>query len=156
MKNLLLVIPLCAALAGCMTAAQHAQQLGSANDRALTLGLVQKHVKVGVSQADVATALGSPNIVTGDNQQHETWIYDKIASEASFSEDNGAARASLLGNQIPFTSGTTGDGPISGSIDGSYSRSAGAASITQRTLTVVIKFNADHTVESVAYNSTRF
>jgi hypothetical protein len=29
MKNLLLVLPLCAALVGCMTAAQHAQQLDS-------------------------------------------------------------------------------------------------------------------------------
>lgn len=156
MKKFLLLLPVCTALAGCMTAAQHAQQLSSANDRALTLGLVQKHVKVGVSQADVATALGSPNIVTGDNQQHETWIYDKIASEASFSEDSGNVSAQLLGNQIPFTSGTTGDGPISGNVNGAFSKSAAAASITQRTLTVVIKFNADHTVESVAYNSTRF
>ena len=156
MKNCLLLLPLCAILVGCMTAAQHAQQLSSTNERALTLGLVQKHVKVGVSQADVATALGSPNIVTGDNQQHETWIYDKIASEASFSEDAGAVAANLSGNQ-PVGYATEGShGPISGSINGSYSKSAGAASITQRTLTVVIKFNPDHTVESVAYNSTRF
>lgn len=150
MENLLLLLPLCAALAGCMTAAQHAQQLGSANDRALTLGLVQKNVKVGISQADVATALGSPNIVTGDNQQRETWIYDKVASEASFSQDNGDIAADLAGD------GLAGDAHISGHAMGSYSKSAGAASITQRTLTVVIKFNPDHTVESVAYNSTRF
>src|SRR3954471_2706526 len=103
MKNLLLLLPLCAVLAGCMTAAQHAQQLSSANDRALTLGLVQKHVKVGVSQADVAVALGSPNIVTGDNQQRETWIYDKIASEASYSQDSGNVAAQLAGNEpVPF------------------------------------------------------
>ncbi|MDB6058072.1 MAG: hypothetical protein JWO95_1916, partial [Verrucomicrobiales bacterium] len=83
MKQFLLLLPVCAALVGCMSAAQHAQQLSSNADRALTLGLVQKHIKPGVSQVDVATALGSPNIVTGDNQQRETWIYDKIASEAS-------------------------------------------------------------------------
>ena len=162
MKKLLLFIPLCAALAGCMTAAQHAQQLSSANDRALTLGLVQKNVKVGVSQADVATALGSPNIVTGDNQQHETWIYDKIASEASFSQDSGSIAAQLAGNEPNITgysySGAPlpDHGPISGHINGAYSKSAAAASITQRTLTVIIKFTADHTVESVSYNSTRF
>jgi hypothetical protein len=160
MKKLLLFIPLCAALAGCMTAAQHAQQLSSANDRALTLGLVQKNVKVGVSQADVATALGSPNIVTGDNQQRETWIYDKIASEASFSQDSGSVAAQLSGNEPVFNGYSStplpDHGPISGHINGAYSKSAAAASMTQRTLTVVIKFTADHTVESVCYNSTRF
>lgn len=139
-----------------MTAAQHAQQLSSTNDRALTLGLVQKHVKPGVSQADVATALGSPNIVTGDNQQRETWIYDKIASEASFSQDTGSLDAFLSGTG-PLGSDPFGpNGSISGSANGNYAKSAGAASITQRTLTVVIKFNAEHQVESVAYNSTRF
>lgn len=150
MKQYLLLLPLCAVLVGCMTAAQHGQQLSSTNDRTLTLGLVQKHVKAGVSQADVATALGSPNIVTGDNQQRETWIYDKIASEASFSQDNGNVGASVSGAT------RAGDGIISGNASGNYSKSAGAASVTQRTLTVVIKFNADHQVESVAYNSTRF
>jgi hypothetical protein len=159
MKNFLLFIPLCAALAGCMTAAQHAQQLSSTADRALTLGLVQKHVKAGASQADVAAALGSPNIVTGDNQQHETWIYDKIASEASFSEDSGNAAALFSGNEAQpvYSSGALGPfGAFSGHVNGSYTKSAAAASITQRTLTVVIKFTADHTVESVSYNSTRF
>ncbi|MGZ4961485.1 MAG: hypothetical protein ACXWDN_04675 [Limisphaerales bacterium] len=160
MKNYLLFFPLCALLAGCMTAAQHAQQLSSTNDRALTLGLVQKHVKPGVSQVDVATALGSPNMVTGDNQQRETWIYDKIASEASFSQDNGSVAATLAGNELinpgGFNSPAPDHGPISGHLAGSYSKSAAAASITQRTLTVIIKFNPDHTVESVAYNSTRF
>jgi hypothetical protein len=162
MKNLLLVLPLCAALAGCMTAAQHAQQLSSANDRALTLGLVQKHVKAGVSQADVAAALGSPNIVTGDNQQRETWIYDKIATEASFSSDSGDVAATLAGNEPNVVGYSYNNlplpdhGPISGHVSGAYSKSAGAASITQRTLTVIIKFTADHNVESVSYNSTRF
>lgn len=160
MKQLLLVLPLCAVLAGCMTAAQHAQQLSSANDRALTLGIVQKSVKPGVSAADVAAALGSPNIVTGDNEQRETWIYDKIASEASFSQDNGNIAATLAGNELnnpgSYNFPPIDHGPISGHLAGSYSKSAAAASITQRTLTVIIKFAPDHKVESVAYNSTRF
>lgn len=159
MKKHLLLLPLCAVLAGCMTAAQHADQLSSAHDRALTLGLVQKNVKPGVSAADVAAALGSPNIVTGDNQQRETWIYDKIASEASFSQDSGNIAATLAGNE-PIIEGypaTVPDhGPISGHLSGAYSKSAAAASITQRTLTVIIKFTPEHTVDSVAYNSTRF
>ena len=37
---------------------------------------------------------------------------------------------------------------------GSYAKRAEAASVTQRTLTVVIKFGHDSTVESVSYHST--
>lgn len=137
-----------------MSASKHSQQLGSTQDRALTLGVVQKQIKVGMAQAEVAAALGSPNIVTGDGQNHETWIYDKIASEASFSQDTGNVSGNAYGN------GNIGtfpeNGSVSGGVGGSYSRSAGAASITQRTLTVVIKFSSTNTVESVSYNSTRF
>lgn len=156
MKHKLWLLPVCIALVGCMTAAQHAQQLSSSHDRALTLGLVQKHVKPGVSEADVATALGSPNIVTGDNQQRETWIYDKIATEASFSQDTGSLDAFFNGTGPISSTPFVPDGTLTGQANANYEKSAGAASLTQRTLTVVIKFNAEHQVESVAYNSTRF
>jgi hypothetical protein len=55
----------------------------------MTVGIVQKEIRVGMSQADVALALGSPNIVTSDGSGKETWIYDKIASEASYSASSG-------------------------------------------------------------------
>src|SRR5512139_2357301 len=74
---------------GCMTAAQHQQELGSSREREMTVGIVQKEIRVGMSQADVATALGSPNIVTKDSGGKETWIYDKIATEASYSRSSG-------------------------------------------------------------------
>lgn len=148
------ILSACLALAGCMSAAKHSQQLGSAQDRALTLGVVQKQIKVGMAQADVAAALGSPNIVTGDGQNHETWIYDKIASEASFSQDAGSVSANASGSGS--FAGFPDSGAISGNVGGGYSRTAGAASLTQRTLTVVIKFSGANTVESVSYNSTRF
>ena len=122
---------------GCMSAAQHQQSLGSAKEREMTLGIVQKEIRVGMSQADVATALGSPNIVTKDNEGKETWVYDKIASEASYSRDAG------------------GTGLVLGLIGG-YSREAGAASRTQRTLTVVIKFDARSLVESFTYHTSKF
>jgi outer membrane protein assembly factor BamE (lipoprotein component of BamABCDE complex) len=148
-------LPLLLVLGGCMTAAQHSQQLGSTQDRALTLGLVQKQIKVGISQTDVASILGSPNIVTGDNQNHETWIYDKVATEASFSEDNGNVAANVTANSlfVPYRNTSIN---TAGSLAGGYSKSAGATSLTQRTLTVIIKFSSANTVESVSYNSTRF
>lgn len=153
----LLILPVCLLLGGCLTASKHAQQLSSSEDRALTVGLVQKQIKVGMSQADVATALGSPNIVTGDTQKRETWIYDKIASESSFSNDSGSVASMVSGTgNFPGGGFPNNSGSINGNINGAYSKSAGAASTTQRTLTVVIKFNPDNTVESVSYNSTRF
>ncbi len=140
-----------------MTAAQHQKQLGQAQDRALTLGTVQKEVKPGMSQADVAEKLGSPNIVTGDSGSREVWVYDKVASESSFSNDSGSVSASLTGTaNFPSPSGTGPNGSISGNGSGGYGKSAGALSFTQRTLTVIIKFNTSKAVESVSYNSTRF
>ena len=53
-----------ALLPGCMTAAQHKQSLHSTKEREMTVGIVQKEIHVGMSQTEVAEALGSPNIVT--------------------------------------------------------------------------------------------
>ncbi len=50
----------------------------------ITLGSVQLIVKKGASNADVIGALSSPNIVTTNNDGTETWVYDKITSEAEY------------------------------------------------------------------------
>jgi hypothetical protein len=76
------------ALAGCMTAADHAAQLPSAAERQLTLGVVQRDIRKGMAQGDVASALGAPNIVSQDANGQETWIYDKIASEVAYSQSS--------------------------------------------------------------------
>lgn len=121
--------------AGCTTtAAQHQQQLGSAAAREMTVGIVQKEIRAGLMQDQVVTALGSPNIVTRDAAGRETWVYDKVATEASYSQSGAYGTVLLLG---------TGN-------------SAGAASQSQRTLTVVIKFGANQQVETFSYHSTRF
>src|SRR3990170_7897662 len=94
-------------LSGCMTvphmtAAEHQQSLGSTKEREMTVGVVQKEIRRGMSQADVAEALGSPNIVTKDSVGDETWIYDKIATEASYSRS---------GQQEKFGAAGGGGGP---------------------------------------------
>lgn len=128
------VIVLSGILCGCMSAAQHQASLGSTQEREMTVGVVQKEIRVGMSQAAVATALGSPNIVTKDDEGKETWVYDKVASEASYSASGGGVNILIAG----------------------YSRSAGAASSTQKTLTVVIKYDRKGAVESVAYHTSKF
>jgi len=63
-----------ALLSGCMTAAQHQQSLPSTKEREMTVGIVQKEIRVGMSQADVAVAL-PPNIIPRDSEGKETRIY---------------------------------------------------------------------------------
>lgn len=130
----------------CCTTTQHQQNLKSNKDREFTVGLVQKEIRVGMSQTEVAETLGSPNIVTRDKAGKESWVYDKIASEASYSKSSvgGAGGAG----------GATGNALLLGILSGGYD--SGASSTTQKTLTVVIKFNDNHLVDSFSYHSSKF
>jgi outer membrane protein assembly factor BamE (lipoprotein component of BamABCDE complex) len=137
-------------LVGCMTAGQHQQSLNSAQEREMTVGIVQKEIRQGMSQADVAAALGSPNIVTKDGTGKETWIYDKIATEASYSRSSseigaGGGAAGIAGSTL-----------LLGIISGGHSQASGASSSTQKTLTVIIKFNEQNQVDSFSYHASKF
>jgi outer membrane protein assembly factor BamE (lipoprotein component of BamABCDE complex) len=148
--NIIFVFLVCVMMSGCMTAAEHRQSLSSSQEREMTAGIVQKEIRAGMSQADVATALGSPNIVTRDSEGRETWIYDKIATEASYSRDSGGTGGFVGAGGIP------GSALILGVLGGNYSRDAGASSTTQKTLTVIIKFNKETKVETYSYHASRF
>ena len=129
------VLALVAAVAGgCTTAAEHQQQLGSTAEREMTVGIVQREIRAGLTQDQVAEALGSPNIVTRDAAGNETWIYDKIASEASYSNSSAYGTILILGG----------------------SRAAGASATTQKTLTVIIKFDANRQVDTFSYHASKF
>jgi outer membrane protein assembly factor BamE (lipoprotein component of BamABCDE complex) len=145
MKRLIIVFLLVSFFFGC-TSAHHQQKLQSTKEREFTVGLVQKEIIVGMSQTEVAEALGSPNILTRDKDGKESWIYDKIASEASYSKSSVGAAGGA--------GGITGNTLILGIITGGYE--SGASSTTQKTLTVVIKFNDDKLVESFSYHSSKF
>ena len=118
---------------GCTTV-DHRSNLHSVKEQEMTVGKVQKEIRVGMSGAQVAEALGSPNIVTKDDGGDETWVYDKIATEASYSENSSGLFIILYV---------------------SSSRS-GAAATTQKTLTVVIKFDANSKVKSFSYHASKF
>ena len=115
------------ALAGC--ASPPAQQADK-----LTVGKVQGEIKVGMDAASVAQILGSPNIVTTDDQRREVWIYDKISS------DRVGTSSSIGGSIIIFGGG----------------RSSSSTSSTQRTLTIIIKFDEEKKVRDFAYNYSQF
>lgn len=100
----------------------------------LTLGTVQKEIRVGMSGSDVVSILGSPNIVTTDEQRRETWVYDKMSTNVSYEQREGMVFLVIAGGA--GASGTT--------------------STSQRTLTVIIKFDEKHAVRDFAYHASSF
>jgi outer membrane protein assembly factor BamE (lipoprotein component of BamABCDE complex) len=100
----------------------------------LTVGKVQGEIKVGMPASDVAMILGSPNIVTTDEQRREVWIYDKVSSESVDTSSSAYGTLIILG----------------------ASSKQRQRSETQRTLTVVIKFDEDKMVRDFSYNYSQF
>jgi outer membrane protein assembly factor BamE (lipoprotein component of BamABCDE complex) len=122
-------------LSGCQSTGYHLDQVrADQSERALTVGRVQKEIRVGMTNTEVIEALGSPNMVTTDEERREVWVYDKIATESAQSSNSGGINILILG--------------VRGS--------SGAASTTQRTLTVVIKFDNANKVRDFAYQTSRF
>jgi len=119
---------------GCATAGTHRKRVMDDSADRLTVGKVQKEIRIGMSGAQVVEALGSPNIVSTDENSLEVWIYDKFATNVTQSSSEGGVWLIL----------------------GGVSGSSGSASQSQRTLTVVIKFDADKKVRDFAYHSSSF
>ena len=104
-------------------------QAGLADDR-MTLGNVQKDIHKGMNATEVLEVLGSPNIVTSGDNGSETWVYDKIATDIVSSRSGG---------WFVF-----------------FGSRSGASSSSQRTLTVIVKFDEQRKVNDLAYHSSRF
>jgi outer membrane protein assembly factor BamE (lipoprotein component of BamABCDE complex) len=148
---LLLALVASVALGGC-SAQRHAEDVEAANAAAnrLTVGTVQREIRIGMSGAEVATVLGSPNIVTTDEQRREVWVYDRIATTRAYSTSSGGVSALVLG-------ATTGGGGLGAGVgSASYGGGAGASATTQKTLTVVIKFDGQGLVRDFAYHTSTF
>jgi outer membrane protein assembly factor BamE (lipoprotein component of BamABCDE complex) len=115
-----------AILAGCVMPYRAQQEL--------TVADAQRSIKVGMSGAEVIEALGSPNIVSTDEKGREVWVYDRITTERFYSEGGGAWFFALAGG-----------GGVSGS-----------SSTSQKTLTIIVKFDEDKKVRDLAYHSSSF
>lgn len=134
--QLIILMGTVALFEGC-SADWHAQKVQGENygpaDR-LSVGTVQRSIHNGMSSADVITALGSPNIVSTDDEHREVWVYDKIATDVSYSNSSAFGTILILG----------------------ASGNAGAASTNQRTLTIAVKFDQNHKVRDFSYHQTSF
>ena len=146
----LFVIFVAMSISGCMSASQHKGEVRNDTGDRLTVGKVQREIKIGMSSAGVAEVLGSPNVVTTDEERREVWVYDKVATERVYSTSSGGIRALVLGG-IGF-----GSGPLGGGAGGGYDQSSGAVSTSQRTLTIIIKFDNKGLVRDFAYRQSSF
>src|SRR4030043_349681 len=125
---------------GCISTAEKEQN--ASKEREMTLGLAQKEIRVGMSQTQVAEALGSPNIVSKDSEGNESWIYDKIATQVSYARDTGGVAGGAAG--VPVVGWVLG---LAGGAQ--YSKSTGTEIQTQKALTVVIKFDEKSLVQTL-------
>ncbi len=134
-------LPLLACLAG-LCSCSAGQYYDPQADEQLTVGTVQREIRIGMSGAEVAQVLGSPNIVSTDEFRNETWIYDKISTQYVRAD----ARAGILaiggGSDLVAAAGASG--------------SQGSGATSQRTLTIVIKYDEDGLVRDFAYHTSRF
>lgn len=100
----------------------------------LTVGKVQGEIKEGMPASDVAAILGSPNIVTTDEKRREVWVYDKVSSNRVDTRNSFGGGIIILGGSTRQAESTT----------------------TQKTLTIIIKFDEQKKVRDFAYNYTQF
>jgi outer membrane protein assembly factor BamE (lipoprotein component of BamABCDE complex) len=107
----------------------------------LTLGKIQRHVFRGMTEYEVISVLGSPNMVTGREDGTEAWIYDKqftsvthTAGKVIFNGKNGAV-----------------------SFDDQYvSPNASKHIVSHKTLTLIIDFNRYQRVAKFTYHYSSF
>ena len=134
---------------GC-SASYHKNAVHDDTKDRISAGTVQREIRIGMPSADVITILGAPNMVTTDGQRRESWVYDKIATERVVSS------SSFGGNTGSGVGGSYGNTGAIGVLGFGGKSSAGASSTTQRTLTIIIKFDEQGMVRDYSYRQSSF
>jgi len=102
---------------------------------ALTTGNVELHIKKGVTtKAQVLDAFGAPNITTTDGSGHEVWTYQRSATVSHASSGSSYWTVILAGG---------------GSNASGFEQS-------QRTMTLIIKFNKNDVVSDFRSRYSQF
>ena len=130
----MMVLLACFWMAGCASAQKHRTAVRDDTGDRVSVGTVQREIRVGMSGSDVVSVLGTPNMVTTDSQRRETWVYDKVATEMVHSRSGAGGGLLIFGG----------------------SSSASASSMSQRTLTIIIMFDNDGLVRDFSYRQSSF
>lgn len=125
------LIAACMTLTGCASASYQRREVQDDSGDRISVGTVQRKISVGMTSAQVIEVLGSPNVVSTDEERREVWVYDKIATDTVYSESDAGIKFLTVG-------------------------SSGARSTSQRTLTIIIKFDTEDKVRDFSYHTSRF
>lgn len=104
------------------------------HEEQMTVAKAQTEIKIGMPSSAVIEALGSPNMVTTDTERRETWVYDKVSTNVQSSSSQRGVWLLLFaarGRDV-------------------------RASSNQRTLTIIVKFDANGLVRDFAYRTSTF
>lgn len=113
----------------------------------LTQGMVQMTLEVGkTSQGEVLETFGAPNITTVDGQGNEMWVYDRHATVTS--NKSG-------GFSIGLGLGAGGDG-VAGLGGLGFGKKKSSSETSQRTMTLIIKFDRAKIVSDFRSRSSSF
>lgn len=130
-KYLFSSFALCAALAlvGCQ--APNTSTMPAPQET--TLGTVQKSIHKGMAQDEVVAELGAPNMVSRDKDGLEVWVYDKASTTVTTSGSSSYGTLILVG----------------------ASAHQSASSISQKSLTLILKFK-DAVLSEYSYRYSTF
>jgi outer membrane protein assembly factor BamE (lipoprotein component of BamABCDE complex) len=132
MKNYYYLIISCVALlTGCLNPQDVHNSVKGDDKSTISVGVAQKNIKVGMTSAAVAEVLGSPNIVSTDEDGREVWIYDRVTTSVRASAANG---------------------PLTLFVGGA----AAASERSQSTLTIIVKLDKAGKVRDLAYHTSKF
>ena len=134
MKKLLSLVCMLSCVLFIVSCASSQKSVDTTKTDNISVGKVQREVKIGMTSAEVVEVLGSPNIVTTDEERREVWVYDKISTEIDSSSSSKGVWLVVVG----------------------ASSDKNKTSTSQRTLTIIIKFDNEGKVRDFSYRTSSF
>jgi hypothetical protein len=122
-----------------------------ATPSALSYGTVTSQVRKGeTTQLDLVQLFGAPSISTYDSAGIETWVYEKTVTQTDVQANSKAVQgAANLG--LFFNWGQAGGG-----VAGGQSSQAASTASSVRSITVIVKFNAQKIVSDYSVRASYF
>lgn len=127
-KLLKIFLPISLLLGGCTSL------YNPSIDEKISVAKAQKDLKIGMSSAEVIQIMGSPNIISTDEERREVWVYDKVSTQSAYKNVDGGLSIIIAG----------------------FSGGSGSSVKSQRTLTIIVKFDKQNKVRDVAYHTSSF
>jgi hypothetical protein len=131
---------------------------------ALSYGTATGLVKKGVtSQQELLELFGGPSVMTTDKEGVEVWMYDKTTSTVSGSANQNAKQASQSEAKtmaayfgIPLITGVGGIKASEKDQSNQEGHSQNSVTTSVKTITFIIKFNADKTVKDYSVRQATY